>query len=225
MILQFAWREKTARLLGNRWAAMIESAFTGLVLVPYTITPVIFVVSLISLWLRKINWRDVGMRRPRSWPLTFLLALPLGIGWPFLDIFIVEPWIESLTGVKVDLSLFEGMKANIIAYVIMLAIVWTLAAFGEELVYRGYFLNRIYDLIGRNWTALILGLIPVSVCFGYAHLYQGISGMIETGYVALGLGVLYLVSGRNLWLPILVHGLYDTVGVTLLYLGKYPGHP
>jgi len=154
--------------------------------------------------------------------LTVLVAVPLGIGWPFLDIFLVEPWIESLTGVPVNLSILIGIKDNLAAYLIMLVVVWTLAAFGEELTYRGYFLNRVKNLVGTRRFAWVVSLIPVSLCFGLAHSYQGISGVIETGYVGLGLGVLYLSTGKNLWLPIIVHGLYDTVGISLLFLGAYP---
>lgn len=36
-------------------------------------------------------------------------------------------------------------------------------------------------------------------------------------------GALYLASGRNLWTAIIAHGVNDTVGFTLIYLGKYPG--
>jgi hypothetical protein len=34
--------------------------------------------------------------------------------------------------------------------------------------------------------------------------------------------MLYLVSGRNLWLPILTHGIIDTSSAVLLYLGVQP---
>jgi membrane protease YdiL (CAAX protease family) len=33
---------------------------------------------------------------------------------------------------------------------------------------------------------------------------------------------LYLASGRNLWLPILVHGVIDTSSVVMLYSGFLP---
>jgi membrane protease YdiL (CAAX protease family) len=33
------------------------------------------------------------------------------------------------------------------------------------------------------------------------------------------LGTAYMLSGRNLWAPILAHGLIDTVGVVMLFFG------
>jgi membrane protease YdiL (CAAX protease family) len=47
--------------------------------------------------------------------------------------------------------------------------------------------------------------------------------MLATGISGLVFGVLYLATGRNLWAPILAHGIYDTVGFLLIFLGKYPG--
>jgi hypothetical protein len=208
--------------LNHKIVIALELLLVGLVLIPYTITPLIFIFAWLSLWLRKLRWKDIGLRRSPHWIRVILFGLPIGIGWPFLDIFVVEPWIESLTGEQVDLSLLIGIKDNLTAYIIMIAVVWTLAAFGEELVYRGYLLNRMNDLIGRMRLSWIISLVPVSVCFGLAHSYQGISGMIETGYVGFVLGVFYFASGRNLWLPILIHGLYDTVGISFLFLGIYP---
>jgi membrane protease YdiL (CAAX protease family) len=35
-------------------------------------------------------------------------------------------------------------------------------------------------------------------------------------------GIAYLANGRNLWAPIIAHGVYDTIGFVLIYLGRYP---
>jgi hypothetical protein len=216
-------RKTLQRFFGSRWTAAAEILLVAFVFIPYTITPVVFLLAWVSLWLRQQHWSTVGLKRPRSWIRTLSVAIPLGVAWPYADIFFVEPWIESLTGVKVDLSLLVGIQDNLTGFLIIMAIVWTVATFGEELVFRGYLLNRLQDVTGRGWVSVGFGLIASAAAFGYAHMYQGISGMIEAAYVAVALGTLYLASGRNLWLPMLVHGFYDTVGITLLYLGKYPG--
>jgi hypothetical protein len=54
-------------------------------------------------------------------------------------------------------------------------------------------------------------------------LDQGITGQIENAIDGLLLGVLYLACGRNLWVPIIAHGITDTADLMLLFLGKYPG--
>ncbi len=47
--------------------------------------------------------------------------------------------------------------------------------------------------------------------------------MIEEGSDGLILGLMYLGYRRNLAIPIVAHGVCDTIDVALLFLGKYPG--
>ena len=47
--------------------------------------------------------------------------------------------------------------------------------------------------------------------------------MITAGLGGFVFGLLYLVTGRNLWVSVIAHGTMDTVGFLLLFLGKYPG--
>lgn len=49
--------------------------------------------------------------------------------------------------------------------------------------------------------------------------YQGWTGIVGTEMYGLFYGVATLSFGRNLWPAILAHGLLDTLGFTLLYLG------
>ncbi|NIM71077.1 MAG: CPBP family intramembrane metalloprotease [Xanthomonadales bacterium] len=59
-------------------------------------------------------------------------------------------------------------------------------------------------------------LLP-ALAFGLAHSYQGVAGMISTGLVGLILGALFIGAGGNLWLPILVHGVANSIGITLIF--------
>jgi len=72
----------------------------------------------------------------------------------------------------------------------------------------------------RAW---VLALIIVNVAFGLAHLYQGWNGVIQATVGGVLLGVLYLVTGRNLIAPIVAHGLGNSLDFILMYLGLYPG--
>jgi len=58
---------------------------------------------------------------------------------------------------------------------VALLLIWTFAAFGEEIVYRGYLLKREADIGGRSPGAYWMGIVLVSILFGYgiitkAHL-------------------------------------------------------
>ncbi len=58
--------------------------------------------------------------------------------------------------------------------------------------------------------------------FGFAHSYQGIRGIIDEGLMGVVLGLFYLGTGCNLSVPIIAHGIADTVDLRLIFLGKYP---
>jgi uncharacterized protein len=47
--------------------------------------------------------------------------------------------------------------------------------------------------------------------------------MIDEGLMGLLLGLIYLRTKRNLAVPIIAHGIQDTIDFVLIFLGKYPG--
>ncbi len=63
----------------------------------------------------------------------------------------------------------------------------------------------------------------MSIVFGYAHLYQGATGIVENTIDGLLLGLMYLRCDRKLSVPIIAHGVQDTVDFLLIFAGKYPG--
>jgi hypothetical protein len=107
-----------------------------------------------------------------------------------------------------------GMQA-----LISLLIVWTFAAFGEELSYRGYLLTRAAEVFGRSKLAYWAAMVVVSLLFGFGHYYKGPSGVLDSTYSGFVLGAAFLLSGRNLWTPILAHGIADTVAVFAVFMG------
>ena len=61
-----------------------------------------------------------------------------------------------------------------------------------------------------------------AIVFGFGHLYAGPGTALTAGFGALFSGVYFLIAGRNLWALILAHGVWDTLGVTLMYLNGTP---
>jgi uncharacterized protein len=78
------------------------------------------------------------------------------------------------------------------------------AGFCEEFLYRGWLLNVTGAALHSVW----LGLLVSSICFGFAHLYQGQSGMLSTGVLGAVFGLIYMASHTLLPGQIL-HALLD----------------
>lgn len=124
-------------------------------------------------------------------------------------------------GLAPDVSRLDFIKGNLPALALMLAVSWTTAAFGEEIVFRGFLLNRAagLDAGAQDWVLVVI--LGQSILFGLAHAYQGIGGVIVTGILGLALGVLTVLAQGDLWPAIIVHGLINTVSLTAIYFGKF----
>ena len=215
----------------SKWLAGVELLLAVLILVGHNIfqvipvseTPFIFLLGWISLRLRGLRWSSVGFVKPKSWGRTILIAVIAGIILQLLSTFVTEPLIRLVTHQPTDLSDFKSLVGNVTVLIIYLVLIWTLAAFGEELVYRGYMMNRMADLGNQTRVGWIISLFAVSILFGLGHFYQGVTGVVDTAITSLYLGSLYFYSGRNLWLPILTHGFSNTIGVFLIFFGLVPG--
>jgi CAAX protease family protein len=186
-------------------------------------TPYLFVLAWVSLRLRSLQWKDIGLARLRGWGPMLAVGVLAGVGMELLELFVTQPLLVRIIGKMPDLSDLGSLRGNSKMLLLWLVLAWTLAAFGEEAVYRGYLMNRVAGLGNNSRTAWIVSLLLVSAVFGFSHLDQGITGQIENAINGLLLGLLYLGCGRNLWVPIIAHGITDTVDVTLLFMGKYPG--
>lgn len=181
--------------------------------------PLPFIGMLASLGLlrfftvrRGAGWEYFGLQRPTSWPRTTVQALAVSLGVLVAVVGIVNPVIRAMDLPDRDLSrldIIEGDLANLIAN---LVVVWVTAAFIEELLFRGYLINRFVDLQQRasraSWAIAVVGS---SVVFGLPHIDQGAQGMIHTGSVGLVFGIAFLMTGRKLWPLVLSHGLIDTL--------------
>jgi membrane protease YdiL (CAAX protease family) len=185
--------------------------------------PYLFLLGWASLRLRGMRWKDVGFAGPRSWGTTIVVGVAAGMFIEAFELFVSQPLLVRWMGKMPDLSNFTIVQGNLKLTLIFIVFSWTLAALGEELVYRGYLMNRVAGVLHGTRAAWIMSLVLVSVLFGCSHIGQGITGIAENIWDGLLLGIVYLACGRNLAAAIIAHGVTDSVDVLLMYLGKYPG--
>lgn len=182
------WQSKPVAAVELLLAVLILVGHNIVHVVPFSETPFILLLGWISLRLRGLRWRSIGLVKPASWRRTVFIAVVAAIGLQLLSTFVTEPLITLVTHQPTDLSQFKPLVGNAKLLGIYLLLIWTLAAFGEELVYRGYILNRMADLGDRTPRAWAISLLAVSCLFGLGHFYQGPTGMVDTGITSLILG-------------------------------------
>jgi uncharacterized protein len=212
------------------WLALAESAIVAALFygdvhhhIYVSKTPYLFVLGWVSLRLRGMRWKDVGFARPRSWGKAILLGITIGLCMEVMELFLTQPLLARWLGKMPDLSDFADVVGNLKLFLFYVVLVWVLGALGEEIVYRGYLMNRVAGVFRNTRPAWVVSLIVVSVVFGCGHIDQGATGMIENVWNGLLLGAIYLACGRNLAVPVIAHAFTDTMDFILIYLGKYPG--
>lgn len=173
---------------------------------------------------RGVRWADYGLTLPhgrKAWAKTAGLALAVIVTIFASMALVIAPLSAKLGLVEAaDASQrFEFFLGNPMAFLgFIIGVVWVGAALGEELFMRGFMLNRLADLFGQGRLGWAAALITHAVIFGAMHAYQGLSGMLATGFVGFIFGLYYITGGRRLMPLILAHGIINTVGLTAYYL-------
>lgn len=181
-------------------------------------TPLFYITILITLWAKKWDWKYFGIAKP-NWPKTIFKALLFSICLFILSDFLITPFLELYFG-KVDLSEVSHLVGNLNNYVLYLLFGWIFGGFCEEIIFRGYVIKRLAIIFGDTNKTWLLSAIIASIGFGYMHYYQGPSGIITAGIIGFMLGLIFIYNRNNLMLPILTHGIYNMMAITLIYLGK-----
>lgn len=181
----------------------------------FLVVRMVVLVLLCTWFLRQDGerWADLGLRRPRRWWVVPLLAaggLVISVGLVVVLVLVVLPAI----GAEVpQVARTPTMQEDLAEYLFWaIPIGWGTAALGEELLLRGFVLDRITKVIGSSGTGAVLAAIVLQAAiFGTLHAYQGLGGVLLTGMAGLVLGLVWLAGGRNLWPGILLHGMINSL--------------
>jgi len=178
-----------------------------------------FVIAIaVSVIARKHgSFRDMGFRRPASWPKLLGRTLIYGLVIQTTFTVIIEPALARLTGDAVDISVFDAVRGNFGNFLLLMALGWMVGGFLEEFTFRGFIVGRVRWLLGSGVAATWVAVLAAAVPFGVAHIYQGITGMIATGMIGFVLGAVYIYHKFNLWYSVFTHGFINTVGILAMY--------
>jgi membrane protease YdiL (CAAX protease family) len=192
-------------------------------LVPLTQTILLLPLIWLTLRLGGEPWSEIGWARPENLARAIGIGVVAGVLMELFAVFVTTPLISGFFGVEPDHSSLKDIRGNLPLLLIFLALSWTLAAFGEEICFRGLLMKRLAQVFGEGRAAWAAALLLSSVLFGWGHTEQGASGSVQEGLSGLILGILFLSAKRNLVVPIVAHGVSNTLAFVLIYLGRYPG--
>jgi membrane protease YdiL (CAAX protease family) len=121
------------------------------------------------------------------------------------------------------LDAFRALQQSRLKLLVGIFIAWIFGGFLEELTFRGIVLPSTQALASA-WlpqpAAAGVAISAAAAGAGVIHLYQGPRAVIIIVQLSALFGVLFVVSGYNLWAVILCHGLYDTIAFVRFAAGK-----
>lgn len=148
-----------------------------------------------------------------------ILAPLVAFGLFVFYVAIIVPSVEFVTGVAIDYSSMQQLEGDLPMTITWLLIVWATAAFGEEIIFRGYFMRQFVKFFGESKVSLLINILIFSSFFGYMHMQQGITGQIVAGTTGALLSIIFYLRKYDLWFNVMVHGYFNTLGLFSFYLG------
>ncbi|NAS29915.1 CPBP family intramembrane metalloprotease [Flavobacteriaceae bacterium R38] len=165
-------------------------------------------------------FKSLGFQRKRIRVKSLLIIAPIFGTVLFLSYFyLIVPSVTYLTGHPMDFSVFEPYTGNLPATLTFFVFIWISAAFGEEIVFRGYLMRQFTKLFGSGKISLVINILLFGLVFGYSHAYQGISGQIITGILGMIYAIIFHIRKDDLWFNIAAHGFFDTAALVFIYYG------
>lgn len=198
----------------------IEFIGSSILIIADVFIPTICVlgVAAVSFLTRKERFSSLGFKKVEK-PLKMILEIfGFMLLWSLFHLSFTMPILNHLTGTTQDMGMFVDLKGNISKTLLLIGATWTLAAFGEEIVYRGYLQKRLTDILGNTKVSLVLIIGLTSLLFGLAHSEQGFIGIVLTFMDAIVYSLLRIRYSNNLWASVLAHGFSNTIGIVTFFL-------
>jgi membrane protease YdiL (CAAX protease family) len=202
-------------------ALLLVALWLVLVVVRFRRSNMILIAGLIAIGLYtlagfiygEVTLAELGLGAPHSWLLTIgaaILWLGLMVACsPLADrlaarLFSKPPSLEAFGAI-------QQSKGKLIAGILA---AWLLGGILEELIARGIVLQAVQAWLSA-WLSVPVAA-GVAICIaavggGLMHAYQGPRAMVIITQLSILFGVLFVISGCNLWAVMLCHGLYDTI--------------
>lgn len=182
-------------------------------------------LSLVWLFLRRrgqtaaylgLAWRLSGWKSLLTGFAKSLAVLVIGLAGFMLGSIVMV----NITGMpqQADVSSYDYLQGNLPMLLLSLAGIYLVSSFGEEVIYRGFLIQRVEEALGERRYACYVAVVVSAVVFGLAHFGWGPAGMVQTTFMGLAFALAFLWFKRNLWILVAAHAYMDTALIVPLYL-------
>ena len=144
-------------------------------------------------------------------------ALAFALAW-LVILLLYSPLADRIAGwfapLPPRLAAFRALKESWLKLAAGIALAWLLGGFLEELLLRGVVLQSVAAAVAGKIGSIAANAVAILSAAAVAyilHLYQGPRAALIVAQLSALFGVLFVISGHNLWAVIVCHGLYDTI--------------
>jgi len=179
---------------------------------------VVFIASAIE--YKGKGFSAIGFQREKfTFKNIFVLAPLVALGLFIFYAFVLVPGITKLTGVPIDYSFFNEITKDLPTFLISLLLILAGSGFGEEIIFRGYFMRQFVKFFGESKISIALNIILITGFFGFMHSSQGITGQLVTFVIGSLIALTFYLRKYDLWFVCSVHCFFNTIGLTCIYFG------
>jgi membrane protease YdiL (CAAX protease family) len=205
------WEQIASQL--RRWDGLGALAFLAIATSLWIATPVAALLVLVWAWLSRTPFKAIGLVRPGSWTAGLLAGVALGL----IEKFLLKALILPLMGAPAVNQAYHFLAHNPKRAIVFAILAVFQAGFCEEVVFRGFFFERLARLLGESRAALILTVAITSLVFGLLHSSQGSAGILNAMIGGVMCGTIYLLNRRRLYTVMVSHAVFDLAAVVMIY--------
>ena len=176
----------------------------------------IIISVVLSRW--GITWCELGLKRPKSIGMTLLQLL--GMIVVTFCVALVAVFIAKQFFIKPEeSSRFVGIAGNLPLTLWWILLSWLIGGFAEEMLYRAFLISGLHRILGEGKMAIVFALLIPGIFWAIRHIYfRGAYGAVFVFLISIVFGCFYILTKRNLWPNIILHGSMDTFGFINRYL-------
>jgi membrane protease YdiL (CAAX protease family) len=174
------------------------------------------IIAVILNRVGRVDWRvDFGLR-----PIRFrnaLLTIAGGVALFFAVKLLLQPLCDLITHSTRNLHSFDRIRDRPTAATLLILKTMLLAGLCEEIIFRGTVQQRLRLILGGSArTNTLLSLILAAAIFTSFHWYQGPSGLLLVGILALIDSTVYVMTDYTLTYTVILHLVYDTLALSAI---------